>query len=388
MLEGLFIFPFVWWGKWQARKRPLGEEYELFFLFPFYAIGGAEKVHLDIARCFRGRKAVIFFTRHSKDQGYLEAFRETGHRLIEISTKTDNKWQYWNNLVYRGIIAGYIQQQQKSPVVFNGQCNFAYKLSPWLGKDIAQIELIHSLCSFSYIRLPFIEFYRQTIMISRKSIDQHLAIYRKYGVPVEWDSRIRLIQNGIPLPEQVSERAFDGQLKLLYVGRGTKEKRVHLVAAIAANCIREGLPVSLSLMGEVKGAIPQELHAFCHFVGNQSDPAIIDQVYRSADLLLITSSSEGFPLVVMEAMARGLSIIGTAVGDIPLHVRDGVNGYILNQVEDENALVEEACKFIRLILSDPPLLRQQSANNIQYAKHNFDIRQFETNYRDLLEPYL
>ena len=35
MLEDLFIFPFILWGKWKARKQPLNKAYEVFFFFPF-----------------------------------------------------------------------------------------------------------------------------------------------------------------------------------------------------------------------------------------------------------------------------------------------------------------------------------------------------------------
>jgi glycosyltransferase involved in cell wall biosynthesis len=46
------------------------------------------------------------------------------------------------------------------------------------------------------------------------------------------------------------------------------------------------------------------------------------------DMLALTSVSEGHPLVVLEAMARGLPIVATAVGGISETVQHGVNGFI------------------------------------------------------------
>ena len=46
------------------------------------------------------------------------------------------------------------------------------------------------------------------------------------------------------------------------------------------------------------------------------------------DMLALTSESEGHPLVVLEAMARGLPIVATRVGGISDTVQHGVNGFI------------------------------------------------------------
>ncbi len=46
------------------------------------------------------------------------------------------------------------------------------------------------------------------------------------------------------------------------------------------------------------------------------------------DIFALTSKSEGHPLVVLEAMARGLPIVATGVGGIADTVQYGVNGFI------------------------------------------------------------
>ena len=48
-----------------------------------------------------------------------------------------------------------------------------------------------------------------------------------------------------------------------------------------------------------------------------------------ADLLVMSSSYEGFGLVVLEAMSQGLPVVATAVGGAPALVRDGVNGRLV-----------------------------------------------------------
>jgi len=389
MVEDLFILPFVWWGRMIAKPLSPGEEYDLFFFFPFYHIGGAEKVHAQIAAAMRNRKAVIFFTRKSSNAFFLEDFKSSGHRIIDISAFTDNKWKYWNNLVYRGIISSYINQQQKKKVVFNGQSNFGYKVSRWINKDIPQVELIHSLSSFSYIRIPFLPFYRETVMISRNRINDHLELYQKFGIPESFRQKIKYIINGIPLPENIPVKMFSGAtMNLLYAGRDTKEKRVHLVREIGKACEQKMLPSSITYMGDVSGVIPDQGLEKVRFYGNVSDTALINNIYREADVLLITSSEEGFPMVVMEAMARGCIILATPVGDIPVHVQQGINGFLFSQVKDEQKIIEEAVILVQKLLSDPSLCSAISANNIKYAKEHFGLAIFEKNYQQLFDNYL
>lgn len=65
------------------------------------------------------------------------------------------------------------------------------------------------------------------------------------------------------------------------------------------------------------------------FKGNV-DTAIIKRFYSEnrVDAFVTTSSSEGCPVSVQEAMAYGIPIIGTAVGDIPYMIRG--NGILLS----------------------------------------------------------
>jgi colanic acid/amylovoran biosynthesis glycosyltransferase len=68
----------------------------------------------------------------------------------------------------------------------------------------------------------------------------------------------------------------------------------------------------------------------------------LDACYRDADLVVLTSRSEGIPLVLMEAMARGKPVLAPAITGIPELVFDGENGFLYRpgSLEDFVAHVE------------------------------------------------
>lgn len=62
-------------------------------------------------------------------------------------------------------------------------------------------------------------------------------------------------------------------------------------------------------------------------LGHLSQPQL-DVRYRNADLVVLSSRSEGIPLVLMEAMARGKPVLAPKITGIPELVLDGRTGFL------------------------------------------------------------
>ncbi|MFC2154206.1 glycosyltransferase, partial [Candidatus Altiarchaeota archaeon] len=64
------------------------------------------------------------------------------------------------------------------------------------------------------------------------------------------------------------------------------------------------------------------------FLG-QKEKDELPKIFFNSDVFVLPSIWEGLPLSLLEALAAGLPIISTNVGDIPNICRDGVNSIII-----------------------------------------------------------
>lgn len=382
-IEDLLLLPFIALGRLIALIRPMQREYKVFYFFPFYHTGGAEKIHAQITQACGGKDCIIFFTRKSKGDTFYKDFVDSGCTIRDISRYTDNKWIYFVNFIFRGIISGYLNRQKETPVVFNGHSNFAYKISPWLNSTIRQVDLVHSLNTFSYIRIPFIPFYQQTVLISRTKQEAHLELYRRLQVPGEYLQRFVFINNAAHFPIRKAAEKPTAPLRVLFIGRFSPEKRFPLFRSIAEKVFTQDASIRFEVLGideEQGGRSTPNL--FYH--GEVSDKDAIHERCFQSQVLLLTSSTEGFPLVVIEAMANGCAIAATPVGDIPLHVKSPGQGCIFSTVDDEVRIIEEASAY--LLSLNSAKLSQIAHTNIAYAQSHFSLPIFNKAYRSLILP--
>ena len=95
------------------------------------------------------------------------------------------------------------------------------------------------------------------------------------------------------------------------------------------------------------------LNGACTFVG-RSD--CVPRLMRQADMLVLSSEHEGFPNVVLEAMAARLPVVATPAGDVKRVVSDGETGYVVPS-DDVRAMAE---RMVRLATS--ATLRRELGN--------------------------
>ncbi len=122
---------------------------------------------------------------------------------------------------------------------------------------------------------------------------------------------------------------------LLFVGRIEEQKNPLLLIEAFAAIRRKVADARLVIVGE--GGLRPAAQDLARELG--VGDAILWSGYRSraemprlmngADALMLPSRFEGMPISVLEALACGLPVVATAVGEVPLVVKDMVNGRLV-----------------------------------------------------------
>lgn len=156
-------------------------------------------------------------------------------------------------------------------------------------------------------------------------------------------ARLTVIENGVPVPNDIRARASGDQAKVLFLGNLSRRKGVwELVEAMHSvdDCVRvvlAGGEEDAGIGAKVNHAIQDEgLTAKIEWIGPVHGRRK-DELLQECDIFVLPSHAEGLPISLLEAMCAGLPIVVTPVGAIPSVVEDGKHGLII-QPGDSQAL--------------------------------------------------
>lgn len=358
-----------------SDRRPL-----IFMIFPDYHTGGSERVHADIISCLRDYRPWVIIVRTSNNKAFKKAFA-CGGRLIDLSLLCERKPVRVLFLVMVNFLAELLNRAENA-VVFGSNAMFFYDFLPLLSKKVKKIDLIHAFDGLEKYSLPCVPLLDVRVGINKKVLSDLTSLYQENGIHMGYLKKVRIIENRTSVPRDYQAKPPE-MPTVLYVGRGTVEKRVHLVGKIAKRCVSENPGMRFILAGDMRESVLPEDRQFCIFAGELLEREPMERLYEQSHLLLLTSEREGMPLVIMEAMAHGVVPIATDVGGIREHVADGANGFLVYR-QDEEAIVEDFAEKIQRLLGNRKAYEQLSRNAHQYALSNFTNTAFCDAYAGLL----
>lgn len=377
--ERILMWPFVFAGRVAGKLFRAPSSARIFLFFPSADIGGSIRVNADICECLSDQELLIIFSKKPKNNQFRHLFDLPNAKVIDLAPYIDNKLFHFVNFFFRGVLASWINRVPE-PVVFGGECIFFYKVIPHVKRTANRVELCHmnTWFNFSQAYIPFMDHRIFSTPKIRRDAEQQ---YRTNHVPPEFLDRLLFADNKINIPPYT--KTSNDILQVLYVGRGAPQKRVHLISAIAAEMHQAGSPVHFSFVGDVEKIIPAEQQAYCTLYGHVKDEKELNNIYLRSDVLILTSEYEGLPLVVMDMMARGKTVLSTAVDGIPDYVQHLDNGLLIRST-DEKAIIREAVDLLSLLLKNPSLKEEIGARAYRYALDHFSGEHFCGFYRSVL----
>jgi glycosyltransferase involved in cell wall biosynthesis len=181
-----------------------------------------------------------------------------------------------------------------------------------------------------------------------------------YAVGEGWQpaERIEIVAHGVSA-RYLDDRPADDPLPrgggLLFCATWDHMKGIAYLVGAVERLHARGRRLPLTIVGPgvpeaaVMAAFSPAVQPFVRVVARVPEEEVI-RLYRSHDVLLWTSTYEGFGLVLLEAMSQRMAVVTTPVGCAPSLVRDGVNG-VLVPPRDPDAVAAA----VERLMDDAPL---------------------------------
>ena len=235
--------------------------------------------------------------------------------------------------------------------------------------------------------------FRRPVLPVAISREVAASLWRVYGLECK-----AMVPNCVPvaqysrsLADRVRWREREGfdQDAVLFTCVARREPHKNPLLLVKAFAELRDAPAHLVMVGE--GSLREKLREYIrscrldrrvHLLGKRND---IPECLAASDVFALSSDWEGNPLAVMEAMAAGLPVIGTAVGGVPELVESGQHGIL---VPRDGAAFVNALQ----VMLDDPSKRAAMANAgscpgcklLQRGPHGGGIRQHLPRCTDLV----
>ncbi len=353
--------------------------------------GGAEKFTVELSNELA-----------NEHQVYLYTFIKNEDWMIPPTNLKSNVNNDFLNLhkrfsIYNFIILYRLLKKQKPNVVHVHSSIVLLNtyLLPLFFRKTKFIHTIHSTLTEGYAKTFII--LSKLFFIKKKW--KHVCISQ--SILADFSKRFKnfnffSIDNGI-IPITTSayltkvEKEFNDLSKNIYntriiaIGNYSDFKRFDLLVDVINELNNEGKNLNLFIIGEDNSKekinynkVLAKKTEHIHLLGLRNN---IADYMNFVDVLVISSSHEGMPLVVIEGMCMGLPIVSTPAGGIADMIENNVNGFLAEDFSKES--LKNA--IITFLKSNEEQRKHISINNLNKYKLQYSIKYCTKNYVRIYE---
>jgi len=192
------------------------------------------------------------------------------------------------------------------------------------------------------------------------------------------------------------KKSFDGPYNILFCARMATDKGPYELMKSIPRVVEKEKRVDFIFMGDgpelenlKNKAVEMDIEEYVTFTGYKTGEEK-HEIYKKSHLFVFpTYHGEGFPNVVLEAMAAGLPVITTQNAGLKRLMEEGKNGYFLSSMPSEPK--EIANKVLELV-QNPSMMEEMSEYNLKKAKGKYDVeavtKEIEKIYMDIIDNYV
>jgi glycosyltransferase involved in cell wall biosynthesis len=351
------------------------------FCTPHLGFGGAENVLLEIARQFdRSRFELFLIATQSTDDRLLPEWLEVVdhvydlRRMLPVEQTLGALYSMAVNWQWDGLVV------QNTPLAYSPLPAIKEKVP-----DLRVIDVLHNIdedWDFFSATLDVTEWIDRRIVIS------DAGRQRLIDMAVD-EGKIRLIRNGVDLeqftpPEREREA---GPLGILFAGHLIDRKRPLLLLDIDRELQRDPPEQAYEFVIAGDGPLLSTLRSRIQSQGRGDRFTLlgrVDEVARvlaNASLLVVPSTEEGLPLVIVEALAMEVPVISSRVGAVDEAVPPDC-GML---VDNDGLEAEMFAAAIRELLADNERRAEMGRAGRLLVEQNYDLRRAQADYRRLID---
>ncbi len=348
------------------------------------ATGGAEKMVLDLAiQSNLKHNVTIICLYPSRDFIYEKIAKENTIEMIFLNKKVgldlNSFKELWSVL------------SKIKPDVIHTHLHAAIYALPWfiLHRKNARIHTVHSIATMEIEKLHRIiqriaYKFANVVPVAISNTVQD-GIIKEYSLN---GAKVPVIYNGIDIkkfPPILSNKNNDN-FTIINVASFSKWKNQKLLIDAFHIALKERQDLRLIFVGDGKERANVEAKAKDYKIDDKIEFAGItsnvNEWLSKANVFILCSTFEGFPLSIIEAMSAGLPVISTDVGGVADVVKQNINGFL---VPSDDAL--KLSQAILKLANDTVMQQKMSDANIKKSKE-FDISIIAGEYIQLYKKKL
>ena len=326
---------------------------------PWMTFGGAETLIYNFCSEIKGDFDISFITGLPSEHEWEYKFREISSKIYHLANLFEDP------KLHLEFISNYIETRGITllHVIHNG---FMFEMLPELKKRHPKLKVLVTMFN------DRVEYFEQSTKYAEyiDAFSSDNSKVEKHYLQLLPDAKVYRIPNGIDVDTKYSPSVHNqdaarealgispGEVACFYIGRLSPEKNPDVFVAAAKEIlgtkeisqkirffvIGDG-PMGKEVVEQIKSIKSENIE----YLGYKAEVA---EYLAAADIFVLPSAIEGFPLSLLEAMSMGVVSVASRVGAVDEIIEEGKTGYII----DPPGSVPATVKIIQKLVADTSLI--------------------------------